>query len=310
LNHDDSTRDELFTDPEEVVTFAQAYYATEFPNDEHRACPTTESLRAAAHSGNLPDEQLRAHLFKCSECFRSYRSARRSHRPQAAAGRSPWRMLGAALAGLTLRPSPLAVAASCLVFLGVGAAALLWQARKDAPSVAVNYSRQETSPYAVLPPPPPAGNPEAVDALEPPVLQPESAPITQKAQARRRKAERRNPRFHASLQVVEINLKEENLLRGYGGDTQRIIRLSPARQRLRMRMPRGSMRGRYTVKIVDAFGKPLVTTAVNSDGKTLTADLDLRPLTANKYRLCLARDGEAPDCYLVSVNEQQRRVMK
>jgi hypothetical protein len=61
---------------------------------------------------------------------------------------------------------------------------------------------------------------------------------------------------------------------------------------------------------VDAFGKTLVTTAANSDGKTLTTDLDLRSLAARKYRLCLARDGEAPDCYLVSVKEQQRRVMK
>jgi hypothetical protein len=309
LIHEDSKRDELFTDPEEAVTFAQAYYSTEFPNDEHRACPTTESLRAAAHSRNLPDAQQRAHLFKCSECFRSYRSARRSHPPQAAAERSTWRMLGAALAGLTLRPSPLIVAASCLVFLGVGAAALLWQARKDSPSVAVNYSRPETSPRIALPPPP-ASNPEAAGAPEPPASQSERAPVTQNAQARRRKAERRNPRFHTALRVVEINLKEEDLLRGEGGDTQRVIRLSPERQRLRMRMPHGSVRGRYTVRIVDAFGKPLVTTVANSDGKTLTADLDLSSLNGTKYRLCLAREGEAPDCYMVSVNEQQRRVMK
>jgi hypothetical protein len=303
LNHEDSIRDELFTDPEEVVTFAQAYYATEFPNGERRACPTAGSLRAAAHSGNLPDEQLRAHLFECSECFRIYRGARMSHRSQAAAGRSPWRRWGAALAALARRPVPLAVAASCLVFLGAGAAALLWQARKDRPSVAVNYSRQETLPHIISPPPPQASNPGAVDALKPPASQPQRTPVTRNAQARRRKAESRNTRFTAALPVVEINLKEEDLLRGDGGDTQRVIRLSPARQRLRLRMPRGSVSGRYTVKIVDAFGKPLVTTVVNSDGKTLTAELDLRTLTANKYRLCLAREGEAPDCYLVSVNE-------
>ena len=54
-------------------------------------------------------------------------------------------------------------------------------------------------------------------------------------------------------------------------------------------------------QVVDAYGKPLVTGAARSGGRTLTVDLDLRGLTAKPYRLCLSRDGEAPDCYQISI---------
>lgn len=90
MSREASTREALFANPEEVVTFAQAYYATEFPNSERRDCPhINNALRAVARSGKVPDANLRAHLFKCSECFRTYRSARMDHRPQSIA-RASW----------------------------------------------------------------------------------------------------------------------------------------------------------------------------------------------------------------------------
>jgi hypothetical protein len=67
-------------------------------------------------------------------------------------------------------------------------------------------------------------------------------------------------------------------------------------------MPRGSAAGRYTVKVVDAYGKPVLATTARSGGRIFTVELDLRGLTAKLYRLCLSRDGEAPDCYLMSVS--------
>jgi hypothetical protein len=33
-------------------------------------------------------------------------------------------------------------------------------------------------------------------------------------------------------------------------------------------------------------------------------DLDLRGLSAKSYRLCISREGEAPDCYLMSVTDK------
>jgi hypothetical protein len=110
-------------------------------------------------------------------------------------------------------------------------------------------------------------------------------------------------RRRPALRVVYVDLIADDLSRGEypNGAGRRVIILTPERQRLRLRMPRGSAAGRYTVRVVDAFGKPLLTTAAKSSGRTLTVDLDLGGLTAKSYRLCLSRDGEAPDCYLMTV---------
>jgi hypothetical protein len=300
MNHEDGTREDLFADPEEVVTFAQAYYATEFPNDGRRDCPPPESLRAAAHSGELPGVELRAHLFNCSECFRAYRGARMNRRPQAAAGRPWWRGLGGWAEGLVSRPVPVAAVFACLV-LSAAAVVMLWRARKDPAPFAANHSPQGPTRQAA--PPPTHEVPAATAAPQPPAQEPEHARAAQSAQARRPKVGGRKQA--AGLRVVEINLEEDSLLRGGGRSGQRVINVSPERQRIRLRLPRGSAAGRYKVSIMDAFGKPLVTTAANSDGKTLTVTLDLSSLSAKKYRLCLARDGEAPDCYLMSADAKK-----
>jgi len=299
VNHEDKSRDELFTDPEEVVTFAQAYYATEFPNDDRLGCPPAGELRRAAHAGVPPDERMRAHLFACSDCFRSYRSARMSRRaPEAPAAR--WRgRLGAGLAGLRSPWVPVAAGAFGLVFLGLLTAALLRYQRTDSPAVAVNYSPQGS------PPATPAVAPDAGAASGVPEAVPARARPDRPATGSTRKAgavearTRRRP----SLRVVYIDLIADDLSRGDDQSTagRRVITLTPERQRLRLRMPRGSAAGRYTVKVVDAFGKPLLTTAAKSGGRTLTVELDLSGLTAKSYRLCLSRDGEAPDCYLLSI---------
>ncbi len=302
MNHEDKSREELFIDPEEVVTFAQAYYTTEFPNDERRDCPPTETLREAARSGKPPGGQLRSHLFDCSECFRSFRSARMSHRTQVLPARPRLALLGAALANIRSPWAPVAVGASCLVFLGL-IAVVLWHSRTDSRDVAVNYLPPGSPPTT-----PPTGltdNGAASDVKEP--VPSSSRPDRQalKISPSAIKGAAKNPRPRPSLPVVYVDLKEDNLLRGddEASSTRRVITLSPERQRLRLRMPRGSAAGRYTVKVVDAFGKSLLTTAAKSSGRTLTVELDLRGLTAKSYRLCLSRDGEAPDCYLMSVGD-------
>ena len=300
VNHEDKSREDLFTDPEEVVTFAQAYYATEFPNDDRLGCPSAGELRRGAHTGAPPDKRLRSHMFACSDCFRSYRSARMSRHPQAApAGR--WReRLSTAIASLRSPWVPAAAGAFSLIFLGLVAAALLRHSRTESPAIAVNYSPQEI---------PSATPPEAVatgTASGVPDSDPSRRGPDHQVSERPRRATRVSPkkqRPQPPLLVVYVDLKEENLLRGdnEAEAARRIITLTPERQRLRLRMPRGSAAGRYSVKVVDAYGKPLVTTAARSGGRTLTVDLDLRGLTAKPYRLCLSRDGEAPDCYQMSI---------
>lgn len=300
MNHEEKKREELFTDPEGLVTFAQAYYATEFPNDGRSGCPPVEALLKASHSGTPPDERMRSHLFSCSDCFRSYRSARMSRQARAVPAARWWDQLGAGLASLRSPRMPVAAGALSLVFLGVLTAALLRQGRTDSPAVAVNYSPKGSPPAA------PAETIDAGAASSAPESDPDRAqPVRPAAKGapRKAKAGEMRTRRRASLRVVYIDLIADDLSRGddQNGAGRRVITLMPERQRLRLRMARGSAPGRYTVKIVDAFGKPLLTTTAKSGGRTLTVELDLSGLATKSYRLCLSRDGEAPDCYLLTV---------
>jgi hypothetical protein len=78
--------------------------------------------------------------------------------------------------------------------------------------------------------------------------------------------------------------------------------LSPSRTSFLFTLPEGSLRGTYQVSIVDAFGKQLVSgKGVSSNGKTLKISLDLSELPEQRYRLCVSRPREIPDCYQVTV---------
>jgi hypothetical protein len=293
------SREELFTDPEEVVTFAQAYYATEFPNDDRLGCPSAVNLRTAAHSGAPPDERLRSHLFACSDCFRLYRSARMNRQVQAVRWRD---RLGARVTNLWSPWVPAAAGAFGLIFLGLITAALLRHSRVDAPAVAVNYS----------PPGIPPATPHEVTGagVASSVPEPEKARVlpdrpAAKFSSRRTGAAERQTRRHRPLRVVYIDLIADDLSRGDNltGAGRRVITLTPERQRLRLRMPRGNAASHYTVKVVDAYGKAVLVTAARFGGRVLTVDLDLRGLSAKSYRLCISREGEAPDCYLMSITD-------
>lgn len=293
------SREELFTDPEEVVTFAQAYYATEFPNDNRLGCPSAGNLREAAHSGGPPDERLRSHLFACSDCFRSYRSARMSRQAQAVRWRD---RLGAGLASLRPHWLPVAAGAFGLIFLGLITAALLRHSRVDSPAVAVSYSPPGIQPAT---PREPTGTGTASGVPEPEKAHVPPDRGEAKTSTRRGGAAERQTRRQSPLRVVYIDLIADDLSRGDNqtGAGRRVITLKPERQRLRLRMPPGSAAGHYTVKVVDAYGKPVLTTAARFGGRVLTVDLDLRALSAKSYRLCISREGEAPDCYLMSVTD-------
>jgi hypothetical protein len=299
VNHEDMSRDELFTDPEEVVAFAQAYYATEFPNDGRLGCPSAGELRRAAHSGAPADERLRSHLFACSDCFRSYRSARMSRQAPVARWRG---RLYAGVASLKSHWSPVAAGALGLVFLGLITAAYLRHSRIGSPAVAANYPPPEIQPAT----PQEATRAEAASS----VPEPDKASVLPdrpmaKFSPRGAGAAGRQTRRQLPLRVVYIDLIADDLSRGdnQAGAGRRVITLKPERQRLRLRMPPGSAAGHYTVKVVDAYGKQILTTAARFGGRMLTADLDLRGLSAKPYRLCISREGEAPDCYLMSVTD-------
>jgi hypothetical protein len=67
-------------------------------------------------------------------------------------------------------------------------------------------------------------------------------------------------------------------------------------------LPRGSPVGEYSVAVVDAFGSIAKKTVAQShDGKMLIAEIDLAKLPQRKYRLCVSRPSESPNCRLISL---------
>ncbi|HKQ74230.1 MAG TPA: hypothetical protein VJ810_11110, partial [Blastocatellia bacterium] len=67
------TRGDL-TDPEKLIRVAQRHYATGFPNERRVGCPAPGVIQAA-RVDQMPTAEIRAHLFRCSECFNEFSSA-------------------------------------------------------------------------------------------------------------------------------------------------------------------------------------------------------------------------------------------
>lgn len=108
--------------------------------------------------------------------------------------------------------------------------------------------------------------------------------------------------------TVKLDFERAALVRDgdYAGD-QKIMRISPVRTRFVLTLSEGSPRGAYQVSMVDGYGKPLIARAGSSlDGKILKTVIDLEGLRG-KYRLCVSRRDEAPDCYPVLVAEPGKR---
>jgi hypothetical protein len=130
----------------------------------------------------------------------------------------------------------------------------------------------------------------------------ESAP---KEMSRPKNQERREVIARAT---VKLNLDDAALLRDAESQgEERIVRLRPLRTRFLVTLPEGSPKGAYTVSVVDAYGNPLMSRLDTSrDGKMLKTVLDMEGLRG-KYRLCVSREGDAPDYYPILVVDSWSR---
>jgi hypothetical protein len=253
MNREGRTRDELFPDPDEIVAFAQAYYATEFPNSERSGCPPAESLRKIASDSTLPDARLRAHLFNCSECFRSFRSARISYRPQADA-KWTWKegLPGTLISLLTLKRAPFGAIATGIVLLTV-ISVFIWRATVEPTHTAMNTQPQGPIVPTMQVTTPADTAPADMDEPASSASRVGNVRREQIASLQRKHRSSMPSRTEPSLQVVEIDLQEEDLMRDADvvGSRPRLIALAPRPQRLYLQLPEGSTGGRYRVSVVD-----------------------------------------------------------
>jgi hypothetical protein len=92
---------------------------------------------------------------------------------------------------------------------------------------------------------------------------------------------------------------------GEAPPVEKVVSLPATRASLVLRLPETGAPGKYNVSLVDAFGRPLMSSAALSpDGAKLKVTLDLRRVSPKKYRLRLWRNGEAPAFYDVIIGHR------
>jgi hypothetical protein len=269
-------------DPERLILVSHRHFATGFPNDRRAGCPAPGVI-LAARADHPPGDELRAHLFRCSECFREYSAAIRDYYQQtgSATATGDWRTkLMRALSRWRL---PLFASAVASLLL---AANVLIQRRRQTESPQSIQTRSQPAPVAS------AGNPLTPVPPAPIVgLTPDSA--------------REKPRL-AEWRAINLDLNRYNALGDYirGGsrrEEEKKIKLPPLRALLKLRLRRGSDAGLYRISVVDPNGGRLIATSARShNGKSLAAVIDLRRATRMAHRLRV-ECGDDLNEYLIEI---------
>jgi hypothetical protein len=291
-----------FASPDDLVEFASSYFASDFPNPGRLDCPPSDTLSALVHSGQLPDQKLRAHLFGCSECFKEYRSALAAYSAEmkevaSAESDSWWSRL---LAGVSLRPIPVFAGVLSLVLLAfVGA--YVWRVYRTAPDQV--FARQDSAPVVAGSEGPSNNNLPSAELGASPSPLGSVQPITPQPVPKQTDNQRQGPVLPPvprpstddALIAMAIALDGYSVTRGGAAASGGEIKFSPARTRLLLTLSEGAAKGLYSVSLVGASGDTLYSRNVRSaDGKTLTTTLDMRGLTPQKFSLRISREGEPP----------------
>lgn len=280
--------------PDEIVVSAQEYFSSDFPNPQRLDCPSEGTLIALVRAGEIPDENLRAHLLGCSECLGEYRTAVHA--------RDRYPMHVAAVSSSSRMPTiferlhvPIFASAIVLV-LGSVVGLYFWGRHND--------NRSALTPSSPVFPgsPSPAGQSSPAAPTLPalgasPIPNSPSPPrVSQSAQGEL-----------LAMNTIAVDLEEFTALRdaaGSGGGQQSIKLRSP-RTRLNLKFPAGSPAGPYSLKVVNASGVTLATAKATSvNGLDLSVVLNLQKIPPGRYLLRVTRAGDAPSYYPVTVAKE------
>ncbi|HZF37553.1 MAG TPA: hypothetical protein VE715_01910 [Blastocatellia bacterium] len=269
-------------DSEKLILIARKHFATRFPNEQRAGCPAPGVIRAA-RADQPPGDELRDHLFRCSECFNEYSAATRDYYQQTggdtAAGNWRTKLLNA----LSKWRLPLLASAAASLLLAAG---LFIQRREPSESLQSGYTRSQPAPVAS------AGNP--------------LTPVPPASTARQTPdSGLEKPRMAESLAInLDLNRYKAlgDVIRGGSlREEERKIKLPPRRALLKLRLRKGSEAGRYRISVVDPYSNRLIEiTARSRDGKSLNAFLDLRRAARTAHRLRVER-GDDMNEYLIEI---------
>lgn len=253
--------DQAFEDIGHLTLLAGDYFSSEFPNPTMTGCPHPSDIENLIKTNRLPAEPLRDHLFGCSNCFQLYRSKLAAREKKEIGLRTFWRQM------LTLgREHPIVTTGAALAVLIVSGVIIVFlqisRVREQGP-VASNNAAAPSKP-----------NPSLDLAQGSPNQGPND--------------------------LVAIDFDSKGLRRGLenGEEPHADVRRGPVN--FSITLPPESPAGLYAVFVVDAFGNKFGNIPAESrDGKTLTVGIDLSNLRQQKYRLCVSRAKESPNCQLL-----------
>ncbi len=268
---------------DELISAARKYFYSEFSNPRREGCPAPGVVTRVAASRRLPSDDLREHLFSCSECFSEFREALSVSAPTVSA-KQPWWVV------ITPRATPaFAVATVVLLTAAVVFLILMFRDRsQNSEVVTLNGNATHQAGGEVS---------EANQSAEP---QPTLA-IPE---------ERSTPGLVAVR--LDVDLEDYPLLRDAVGEgpTKNVIQLTATLTEMRMRLPENSPSGPYTVNIrsPELDRTYLSSTAQWSNGKagSLQTTLDLRKLEPGRYVLCISPASQVPFCYEAGIASSRR----
>lgn len=259
--------------PEELFSLARKYFSHEFPGSGH-GCPSAGEIVELIESGKLPDDTLRSHLLTCSKCFGTYKERlQRSRESQPAAG-----FLPRGISELVHYPWVRILALGLSVLFIAVVAVIYLRPKNDQEKVGL-----ANQPAQVL-----NANANVVTTTSPSSVGIESNNVEK------------------STHVARVDLRNYSPQRGNdAGAEPSALQIEQKSTAFMITLPENSPSGSYSVSIVDAFGKTIKTrTSYSVDGKRLTATLNLDNLQSQKYRLCVSRSDEPPNCYPVVITRR------
>lgn len=284
---------------------AHEFFGGDFPNPRRVGCPPNELLRQPIDGKELPGDDLRNHLFGCSECFNEYQILLRQTKFVEVSKKNAFHF-----------QRNFVLAGSLAVIL-IALGCLFWFWREDYSSQTAGNehlkveqnsnanvettANDETFENAKT-------NSESTIERQPLIAEENQAnaaqniPTNHNINKRQSIVKETEPRLLAKNEV-KIDLNEPVWRDSANGNTnQKIVRLDAKETLLHVKLPRENPAGVYQVYFVDEFGKTLTEKkSVQAVNQTLSVEFDLRKINGSKKRLCFAPVGEIPDCVLVNI---------
>ena len=271
---------------EDLLELGVNHFAREYPQLNRNHCPPSEMLGTLVQSGKLPPDEIREHLFTCSDCFVNYRQElSRRH-----ASESP--IVGIAERGRRIPRLVPAVAAALVSILTIVAIFVVVKRNNEQSRELAHVNSNLEG----------EGKPSGLRSISPAPTPPHVSTRSPAPQ------NRSDSRPVIAENKLDIDLDRYNALRGAGGSIDRPVLLKTTKNELTVKLPDASPAGRYRVSLTDPFGTSLQSVAVNSrDGVQLSLELDLTSVKPGKYFVCVSRETEVPQCVPALIEPRRNR---